>query len=735
MRQTNKPVLDSPQMSHPSILVSRVRPVTWGLRLPSPPTALEQMSRTLGISPKLAAVLYGRGIHSTDALEPEFALNPNPALLEAAKQIVNAIGAKKRIRIHGDYDADGVTAAALLTTGLNELGANAHAFIPHRILDGYGIAPERVPEHIEACDLLITVDCGVSNLEEIRRITEAGIDAIVTDHHAPGQVLPRCLVVHPALAPNYHHDLPALTGSGVAFHLLWAVRREFGEPPPLEYSDLAAIGTIADLAPLLGENRALVKAGLHAMKNSRWTGIRAMLEQKKITAPTATDVGFVIAPRINAAGRLGEAEAALELLTTTNANRALTLATYLDARNLERKKIQDEMFIEAMQLADPEAPALVVTKSGWHPGVMGIVASKLLEQFYKPVFIIAEGKGSVRSTPEISAVLALRHAHETLKRYGGHSQAGGFAIHPQNIGAFTNKILEYARSCPDPHETIHADALLAPEEVSRELIEQLSSLEPFGQGHRPPLFWLRETLQQTSPLGKDGKHFQYRVAGIKGKQWGVGVPFATGDAIDAAVTLEDNVFNGRSSLEFTTQKMRYQSRLRVLEPDDGLQYPRLNAKTELERLKLEPSAIYASDAAADFIAQRYPELSLDLPKTPQTITLFSLPTTELMQPWLKAGVVLRFALTEKTLSDLETNEFFTLEVLRLFENKLRRGELVPSAAKRLLEQIKGLNTIECFQTSPGLRQQELEAYRVRSFVRFYRLADDAGFSSAVRRLW
>ncbi|MFN3265592.1 MAG: single-stranded-DNA-specific exonuclease RecJ [Deinococcales bacterium] len=717
-----------------SIPLSRVRPVDWGLRLPSPLAPLEEMSRTLGISPKIAAVLYGRGIHSTHALEPAFALSPNPALLEAATQIKRAIEQKKRIRIHGDYDADGVTAAALLSLGLNELGANSHTFIPHRILDGYGINPERVPEHIEACDLLITVDCGVSNLDEIRSITQAGIDTIVTDHHAPGQILPRCLVVHPALAPNYHHDLPALTGSGVAFHLLWAVRREFGAPPPLEYADLAAIGTIADLAPLLGENRALVKVGLEQMKNSRWTGIRAMLEQKKISAPSAQDVGFIIAPRINAAGRLGEAEAALELLTTNSANRALTLATYLDARNLERKRIQEDMFAEAMQIADPEAPALVVTKEGWHPGVMGIVASKLLEQFYKPVFIIAEGKGSVRSTPGISAVLALRHAHETLKRYGGHSQAGGFAIYNENIPAFSDKILEFTRTHPDPREKVYADALLQPSEVSRELMDQLLSLEPFGQGHLPPLFWLRETLEQTGALGQEGKHFQYRVAGIKGKQWGVGVPFMAGDAIDAAVTLEDNVFNGRSSLEFTTQKMRYQSRLKVLEPDEGAVYPRLNAKTELERLKLEPSPIFASAAAADFIARRYPELSLELPEALQSVTLFSLPPAARLQQWLEAGVALRFAFTEKTLGDLENVPYFTLENLRFFEQQ-RRGTAIPPAAKSLLEQVRGLSTLECYQTSPALRQHELEVYRYKSFVRFYRLADDAGFSSAVRRLF
>ena len=721
-------------MPDTSLTVSAVRPVAWALRLPSPLAPLEALSKTLGLSPKLAAVLYARGIHSVEALEPPFALSPNPALLEAAKIIVTAIQHKKRIRVHGDYDADGVTAAALLVTGLNELGANAHAFIPHRMLDGYGISPERVDEHIAACDLFITVDCGVSNLDEVKILTEAGLEVIITDHHAPGEILPGCLVVHPALAPNYHHDLPALTGSGVAFHLLWAVRLELNEPPPLEYADLASIGTIADLAPLLGENRALVKVGLQQMQNSRWTGIRAMLEQKKIKTPTAQDVGFIIAPRINAAGRLGEVEVALELLTTNNAQRALTLATYLDARNLERRRIQDDMYTEALEIVDPEAPALIVTKAGWHPGVMGIVASKLLEQFYKPVFIIADGKGSVRSPDGISAVLALRHAHDTLKRYGGHTQAGGFSLLDHNIPAFTTKILEYARTCPAPQETVLADALLAPSEVSRQLIEQLQSLEPFGQGHRAPLFWLRENLETASSLGKEGKHFGYRVAGIKGKQWGVGVPFLSGDSIDAAVTLEDNVYNGRSSLEFTTQKMRYQSKVHIFETDDGATFARLETKAELERLQAEPNAVYANGAALEFLQTKHPQLVTDCPE-PSCITLFSLPEPELLGSWLKAGTILRFALTEKTLLELQHRQFLTLEYLHDLEQKLKKGETATPEAKKALEQVRGLGTLEAYQTSAALRNQELEAYRLQNFVRFYRLAPEAGFSSAVRRLY
>ncbi len=732
-----------------AIASSRVRPVQWVLRPPAPLGPLDALSRTLGLSPRLASVLYSRGIHSVEALEPPLELSPNPALLEAGEQIARAIRVGKRIRVHGDYDADGVTAASVLVTGLRELGAEVHAFIPHRITDGYGINPDRVPEHIEACELFITVDCGVSNLEEIKMIVAAGLEAIVTDHHAPGEVLPGCLVVHPALAPNYHHDLPALTGSGVAFHLLWATRRVMGFPPPLEYADLAAIGTIADLAPLLGENRALVKAGLERMRDSRWTGIRAMLEQARVTTPTARDVGFIIAPRINAAGRLGEADTALELLTTASAQRALTLATYLDARNLERKKIQEDMFQEALLIADPEAPALVVTKTGWHPGVMGIVASKLLERFYKPVFIIAEGKGSVRTTPGFSAVKALSHAKETLKRYGGHSQAGGFALYEQNIPHFENKILEYAHSQPEPQELILADALLSPSEISKQLIKQLETLEPFGQGNPAPIFWLRETLESAGSLGKEGKHFQYKIGGLRGKQWSVGVPFMGGDAVDAAVQLEENTWQGRTTLEYSTVKMRYQGRVSLVEErkaksEEGVNglvalssslFVRVETKAELERLKLEPCPVFASGAALEFLKAKYPEIPLADNGPFECITLVSLPEAAQLEAWLRTGVELRFALTEKTLCELESRDALTLERLHEFEVLAKKGGAIPECVQRLLDAIRGLSITEAYQVSADLRREELEAYRLRTFVRLYRIADDVAFSSAVRTLW
>ncbi|HRN18663.1 MAG TPA: DHH family phosphoesterase, partial [Trueperaceae bacterium] len=379
--------------------------VRWSVRPPAPPSAVAALSRALQVPPALAAVLWARGLRdeARSHLDPPLVLSPNPALAQAAERLALAVRQGKRILIHGDYDADGISGTAVLFLGLQELGANAATFIPDRLTDGYGVHMARVPEHAARADLFITVDCGVTNLAEIGALQEAGVEVIVTDHHSPGAALPDCLVVHPGLSPAARHGLPELTGAGVAFHLLWALHDALGLEAPLEYADLATLGTIADVAPLLGENRALIREGLKRLHDSRWPGLRASVAQARLSAPiSARSVAFVLAPRLNAAGRLGEADVGLELLVTRSERRAAELAVYLDARNLERRKIQDGMYESALAKADPEAPALVIEDPSWHPGVMGIVASKLLERFYLPVYIAAAGKGSVRSTPGIS---------------------------------------------------------------------------------------------------------------------------------------------------------------------------------------------------------------------------------------------------------------------------------------------------------------------------------------------
>lgn len=730
----------------------RVRQTLWRVRAPAPPQATLEIAQMLGLPPRLAAILYSRGLRSMDALEPPLRLSPNPALPEAAARIVAAIQKKKRIRVHGDYDADGITGSSVLMLGLRELGADVHVFVPNRLTDGYGVHPDRVPEHIEACDLFITVDCGVSNLEEIALIVAGGVECIVTDHHAPGHDLPGCLVVHPALAPNYHHDLPALTGSGVAFHLLWAVRDALGLEPPFEYADLASIGTIADLAPLLGENRALVRMGLSRMRDSKWPGIRTALESHGVRTNalqgmegvlkdvTARFVAFVIAPRINAAGRLGEAGMALELLTTESPRRAKELATYLDARNLERRKIQDKMFEEAVPLVDPDAPAIIVTKDGWHPGVMGIVASKLLERFYKPVFITALGKGSVRSTPGLSAVEALRHAGPHLRRYGGHTAAGGFAINDDQFDAFHGAILEFAAQHAPPVETILTDALLEPQEVTFDMKRHLEKLEPFGQGNPAPVFLVRGPLRNAGPLGKEGKHFKYQIGSVSGKQWNFRGGFENGDAVDAAVEVEENEWNGKTSLEFKTVRLRYQAPLQLIESDldGGLTYPRLETKARLEKLKLEPASVFASGLSRAYIEKNYPTVPLhDTSDAPSHLTLIAMPDANLLEAWIAANVPLAFAFTEKTLHDLEITPFWTLEKLRDAFFRKRAGEDVPPRAKALLDQIRHVNldTGEPYTVCPDLVLEEAEAYRIAQFCHAYRHADDAGFSRIVRVLY
>ena len=532
----------------------QVAQAVWTLATPAPRRKLLELSEKFGVSPLLASVLASRGLNP-DLLSSALTLTPNPALKVAAGRIIAAMDAGKRIRIHGDYDADGITASSVLMLGLRALGANVHAFIPHRLNEGYGIHPDKVLEHTQSCDLLVTVDCGVTNLDEVEAITKAGVEVIVTDHHSPGREIPHCLVVHPALTPNYDHDLHNLTGAGVAYHLLWAVHEALGKPPPLEYADIACIGIIADVAPLIGENRALVLAGLEQMRSSKHAGLRAVLSQKNLERPTARDVAFIIAPRINAAGRLGEAEIALEFLTTHSERRALELTVYMDARNVERQAIQAKMFEQALEMVNPKDPALVVTHDDWHAGIMGIVASKLLEKFYKPVFIIAQGKGSVRSTPGISAVEGLRYSADLLKRYGGHSGAAGFALYSENIPALTQRLHAFAEQFPLPVPRVKLDAMLPRGMYSPSLLEEISRLEPYGEGIRPPLWWVSGVLEGAGQMGKTKEHYSFTLEGTRGKKWGYSGPMR-GSKVDAAVSLDRNSYGGRTTLEYLAEAVR-----------------------------------------------------------------------------------------------------------------------------------------------------------------------------------
>lgn len=703
----------------------------WSVRPPAPPHSVEALSRALQVPPALAAILWSRGLRdeAADHLAPPLTLSPNPALKAAAARIAHALRGGKRILIHGDYDADGISGSAVLQLGLEELGANVSTFIPDRLTDGYGISAHRVPEHAERADLFVTVDCGITNLSEIAALTAAGVEVIVTDHHTPGDELPDCLIVHPRHSLAARRGLPELTGAGVAFHLLWALHDELGLPAPLEYADLATLGTIADVAPLLGENRALIREGLARLADSRWPGIRASVAQARLKPPIdARSVAFVLAPRLNAAGRLGEASLGLELLTTRSQRRAAELAVYLDARNLERRKIQDEMFAAALLKADPQAPALVLEDAAWHPGVMGIVASKLLERFYLPVYIAANGKGSVRSTPGISAVEGLRAASTHLLRYGGHEQAAGFALDMGSFPAFRSAIHAFASRHPRPVPTVVADAVIGADEVDPGLYRAILDLEPFGEGHPAPLFALVGPLTSARAVGKERTTLQLHVGGVKGVGWRMGELAATlppGGTVNAAVELDENEFQGTRSLEFRAAAVRPAQPL-PLAPEvsvNGQAAPlaaanvsRSGAGRQVTHLGADPVAALAGIARSS------------------TPVVLALPPEEVAR--LESDAV-----SHPTVADVRRG----LQALRqgsrppFSEPKLGRVAaalhelgLVDEVGRPLrLPQGTRLSPYE----SPSLMAGLIRRYQLRTFVHAYRHLDDAALAVTVMRLF
>lgn len=670
-------------------------------------------------------MVWGRGLEqeALEALTPPLQLSAIPTLPLAAARLEAAIRAKRRIVIHGDYDADGICGTALLTLGLRALGADVTPFIPNR-KEGYGIAPERVTEHAERADLFLTVDCGISNHEEIAELQALGVEVIVSDHHHPGQTLPDCLVIHPALSPLARHGLPELTGAGVAFHLLWALHERLGLEPPLAYSDLAAIGTIADVAPLLGENRALVKTGLSHLGESQWPGVRASIALALGgRAPTARDVAFIIAPRLNAAGRLGEAEAALELLMTPSERRGRELAAYLDIKNAERRSIQNAMLKEALTQADPEAPALVLHSDSWHPGVMGIVASKVLERFYKPVFIIAQGKGSVRSIPGISAVEGLRYAHAYLERFGGHAQAAGFTIQAAQIAPFRERIFDYVRQFPAPQPTLWIDALVHREDLTDELYEAIEGLEPYGHGHPSPVFALTAPLEGARAVGDGGKHLQLRLAGLRGVAWNFGAEataLAVGTAVNAAVTLRENYWQDQRSLEVIAAALR---------PAHPLGTARRNARLRYRRGSPdEPAAITTVPLHDhDPLALTAPLRELVRQRSTLTFALDEAELNRLMQLAAQYPGVHDLRRAFVALSRRDPPPFTGVKA-ELCRRCLRELDLI-DAQGHARNGVKR-DPYRSATLVAGL----VERHLLRSFVAAYRYADDAAFDDAVGQL-
>ena len=535
----------------------------------------------------VSAVLASRGIDTAEEaaafLEHEQRLTYSPFLMadmdKAAERVQQALTNGERIAVFGDYDVDGITATCILVDYLRSRGADVLHYIPRRIEDGYGLSCDAIEGlHRQGARLLITVDCGITGVEEVDFANSLGMDVVITDHHECKEVLPAAAAVVDPHRPDCPYPFKHLAGCGVALKLVLAL----GGPDREEalfsrYCTLAAVGTVADVMQMSGENRTIVARGLAAIEHSDFIGLHALLKEAGLSGReiTSVQIGFVLAPRINAAGRMGAADKAAELLLCTDPAEAERMARDLCALNRERQNVEQTIYSQAEEmiarLPDRDRSALVLESSRWHQGVVGIVASRLSEKYSRPSFMIhlngATGKGSCRSWGGFNLFAALESCKDLLLGFGGHELAAGFTIKEENIPAFRARMNEYARSFRGgaaPVSVLDVDvAITHPSAVTLEELEALSALEPYGSGNARPVFCLLgATLLRTQNVGQN-RHLKLRLG--KGSAQFDGIFFSTvaedcgckaGDRVDAAFYLQVNEFRGSRTLQLQMVDLR-----------------------------------------------------------------------------------------------------------------------------------------------------------------------------------
>jgi single-stranded-DNA-specific exonuclease len=533
-----------------------------------------ELAAALRVSDPVAITLVRRG-YRTVAEAREFldaSVRHDPfefdSMQECVERVLAAAHAASRITIHGDYDVDGVCSTAILVGALRELGANVDWLIPDRLSDGYGLTEATIAKlAARGTQLLVTADCGIASATEVAAARAAGIEVIVTDHHAPADELPDCPIVHPRVSGYPCGDLCA---PGVAHKLAVALRRRAGtlcEGDTERDLDLVALATVADMVPLTGENRALVRAGLDEARRARRPGLRALMAAAAVEPSRLDegDIAFRLAPRINAAGRLYRADAGVELMLCDDADRAAEIAAELDRANHERRDAEiavlagAERALRELPAADREAPALVLAGEGWHSGVVGIVASRLAERHFRPVILISldasgRGRGSGRSIPSFDLLGALRECAEHLARFGGHRAAAGLEIEPGRVDEFRRAFVACASSSLEPGDLVRTeavDAVVPGDRLGLGVAEELERLGPFGIGNPGVRLLIPAArVEDVRPMGEDGKHARFSIA--SGAARALGVAFGSGTSIgpadggpvDAAVRLEVNQWNG-----------------------------------------------------------------------------------------------------------------------------------------------------------------------------------------------
>lgn len=544
-------------------------------------------SKLKKINDYVLAILNNRGINDEEGIErfisPKIEDLYDPYLLPdmapAVDMIKDYVYSRKKIVIYGDYDTDGITSTSILLNFFRKIGVNIDYYIPDRMDEGYGLNTEAIDNIIKGgAQLIITVDCGITSLSEVSYCKNKGVDIIITDHHECKDKIPKTIVID-AKRPDSDYPFRELSGAGIALKLVIALKKVFKNVDPINYIDLAAIGTVADIVPLIDENRIIVKYGIEKIKSSHNPGILSLIDVCGIDKDNISsgNIGFTIAPRINASGRIANASSGVKLFTCIDNDEAAKLAVTLDEDNKKRQEIEEKILSEAeKQIEDNFDPkrdlVMVLNSPSWHVGVIGIVASRLVEKYYRPVIMLSgsEGtlRGSARSIKSFDIFKSLMSCSDLLEKFGGHEMAAGLSIVSRNLEAFREKINNIARDVLTPEDmipSIYGDCKIRGEDITVEMADGLKMLEPYGSGNPAPLFVLYCTvIEDIKTVGNQDKHLKLRLSA--GTKTFNAVAFNMGyningyfrnDKIDILFSLSVDTWNGRDNVQLVIKDMKH----------------------------------------------------------------------------------------------------------------------------------------------------------------------------------
>jgi single-stranded-DNA-specific exonuclease len=555
-----------------------------------PPVPDEQVSRFPSLPRLTLQLLYNRGIVEPDDLESfqcsRYCKQADPFLLKdmgaAVDRLERAISERESIAIYGDYDVDGVTASSLLVETLALMGAKARYYIPHRVEEGYGLncpALKRLAD--EGAALVVTVDCGIASVDEVEYAKSLGLDIIVTDHHSIGGPLPAALAVINPKQADCQYPFKDFAGVGVAYQLVRALAKRRKNKDHLQSRrmlDLVALGTVADVVPLLGENRILVKYGLRALQETTRPGLKALIARAGLNPDQidSWDIAFLLAPRLNAAGRMDHARIAYELLTCETAEEGDRLAAQLEEKNTERQRVTEAILDVARRQAEGQAEAnkvLLLVGDDWAPGVVGLVASRLVDEFSRPVLVMNRGEtdshGSARSIAAFNIIGALDNCKDLLIRYGGHSQAAGLTLSNLNLEGLSERLIclaDQELQAEDLQPEIRIDAEISLRDVTWKTHRELDELGPFGAGNPAPVFvTYGAKLLEARPVGAENQHLRLKMHDTRGGRILEAIGFGMGPvaeeleravSVDIVYSLEAREWNGNRSLQLKLRDVR-----------------------------------------------------------------------------------------------------------------------------------------------------------------------------------